>query len=122
MDLAKLREWIKYTRDTEGVSWYLRDVTKTLEFNQIFSLIVYSDSGEVAHSVEFIEPRRGVIPEKFLSRIADAREHAGINSGFVFSLKNDATRNAAEIFRQRRSDWLSEGKQAWLAMHVAAKG
>lgn len=121
MDVAKLREWIKETRDSEGVNWYLRDVTKTHEYNKIFNLVVYSDTGEVVHTVEFIEPRRGVIPTKFIARIADAREMAGINSGFVHQISQDETRNAQEIYRLKRQDWLDGGKTEWTGQHSPAK-
>ncbi|MFP1132911.1 hypothetical protein [Asticcacaulis sp. W401b] len=121
MDVAKLREWIKYTRDSEGVNWYLRDVTKTHEYNKIFNLIVYNDHGEVVHTVEYIEPRRGVIPTKFISRIADARELAGINSGFVHQVSQDLKGNPQEIFRLKRQDWLDAGKTEWTGEHNPAK-
>ena len=114
MDVAKLREWIKYTRDYEGVSWYLRDVTKTHEYNLIFTLVVYNDEGKVVHMVEYIEPRRGMIPPKFIKRIADARELAGINSGFVFSLSKEATKDPRAIFAAKRDEWLSSGKIEWI--------
>lgn len=121
MDVVKLREWIKETRDSEGVNWYLRDVTKTHEYNKIFNLVVYNDSGEVVHTVEFIEPRRGIIPPKFITRIADARELAGINSGFLHAVSLDLTRNAPEIFRLKRQEWLESGKTEWTQTHSPAK-
>ncbi|MBP2160542.1 MULTISPECIES: hypothetical protein [Asticcacaulis] len=121
MDVAKLRHWIKYTRDYEGVNWYLRDVTQTHEYNLIFTLVVYNDQGEVAHKVEFIEPRRGVIPPKFIMRIADAREFAGLNSGFAFSRTRDDKNDARAIFDEQRRRWLESGKQDWINQNSFVK-
>lgn len=113
MNVTSLRQWIKTTREVEGVNWYLRDSTPIHDYNKLFNLVVYDSDGNIVQRINHIEPRRGAIPSKFLMQISAVRIEAGINAHFAEASRK-AGKDPAEEHARFKAIWLETGQKAFV--------
>ena len=113
MNVTSLRQWIKSTREREGVNCYLRDSTPIHDYNKLFNLVVYDSDGNIVQRINYIEPRRGTIPLKFLMQIADVRILAGINAHFSEAIRK-AGKDPVEEYARLNAIWLESGHKAFV--------
>jgi hypothetical protein len=119
MNVTSLRQWIKTTREVEGVNWYLRDSTPIHDCNKLFNLVVYDSEGNIVQRINHIEPRRGAIPSKFLMQISAARIEAGINAHFAEAIRK-AGKDPVEEHAKFRAIWLETGQKSFVDGVVAS--
>jgi hypothetical protein len=111
MRLADLRNFILTTRQTEGVNWFLTDVTPHLKFkSQLYQLFCYDDYGQLMKVVDMIEERVGnAVPRYKLQEISEARSYCGINSWYLRRKPNVSEETKKERFIEKFEEWV-DGK------------
>lgn len=116
MRLVELREFILRTRQTEGVNWFLSDVTPHLNFkSQLYTLFCYDDFGHLTKVVDMIEERvRNEIPRYKMREIAEARNQCGVNSWYLRRKPNRTDEEKLDLFDHYAEEWVETGSDIFI--------